>query len=179
MSTTDKEIINAIKHNLEQGFRLLMSKYKEAIYWHIRRIVISHIDAQDATQEAFIRIFRALNQFNSNSSIKTWIYKIATNEALRILSKYKEPIVSLDCTTLVINNIKADEYVDYSDLEGIKLQKAISLLPTKQQITFNLRYYDEMEYDEIAKITDTSSASAKANYHFAKEKIVHYMNSNN
>ena len=179
MTSIDKEIINAIEQNVESGFRLLMSEYKEIVYWHIRRIVISHTDAQDATQETFIRVFRSLNQFSGNSSMKTWIYKIATNEALRILDKHKKEMLSLDATTPIANTIKADEYVNYNDLECVKLQKAISLLPTKQQITFNLRYYDEMEYDDIAKIIDTSSASAKANYHFAKEKIVHYMNSNN
>ena len=111
--------------------------------------------------------------------MKTWIYKNATNGDPRILSKYKNNVSSLESASLLTNNMQADEYVNYNDLDGVRLQKAISLLPSKQRITFNLRYYDELAYDEIAKITDTSSASAKANYHLAKEKIVKYMNSNN
>ena len=179
MISNDKEIINAIEQNMESGYRLLMSKYKNVVYWHIRRIVVSHNDAQDATQGTIIRVFRSLNQCQGTSSLTTWIYKIATNEALRILSKNKEEMLSLDSTIPLANNIEADEYIDYNDLEGVKLQKAISLLPAKQQITFNLRYYDDMEYEEIGKIIDSSAASAKANYHLAKEKIVKYMNSNN
>lgn len=176
MAIGDNDIISAIKENTESGFRLLMAKYKEPVYWHIRRLVVSHSDAQDVAQETFVRIFRSFSQFRAESSFTAWIYRIATNEALRLLNSHKEERCSLDGAD--IGTLAADDYVDYTDLEAVKLQRAILSLPAKQQVTFNLRYYDELGYDEIAEITDSTMTSAKANYHTAKEKIVQYMNSN-
>ena len=173
----DTNIVSALKENAENGFRLLMAKYKEAVYWHIRRLVVSHDDAQDATQETFVRVFRSFSQFKGECSFCTWIYRIATHEALRILEHRRADRLSLDDPETGICNLMADEYVDYSDLEAVKLQKAILSLSTKQQLAFNLRYYDELEYDEIAAITGSTAANVKANYHLAKEKIIKYMNS--
>lgn len=178
MITDDKDVLRALKENPEAGFRLLMARYKEAVYWHIRRLVVSHADAQDATQETFVRIFRSFGGFKGDNSFTAWIYRIATNEALRLLNRHKEEQCSLDSIEAGIGSLMADEYVDYSDLEAVKLQKAILSLPTKQQVTFNLRYYDELGYDEIAEITGSTAVNAKANYHIAKDKIVRYMNSN-
>lgn len=176
---SDTEIITALKKNAESGFRLLMAKYKEAVYWHIRRLVVSHDDAQDASQETFIRVFRSFHQFKDECSFGAWIYRIATNEALRILERRKGRQLSLDDPETEMDDLMADEYVDYSDLEAVKLQKAILSLPTKQQLAFNLRYYDELEYDEIAAITGSTAASVKVNFHIAKEKIIKYMNAIN
>lgn len=179
----DTDIVSALKENAENGFRLLMEKYKVALYWHIRRLVVSHDDAQDAAQETFVRVFRSFSQFRSSSQFKdgrsfgSWIYRIATNEALRILERRRDGRLSLDDPESGANGLIADEYVDYSDLEAVKLQKAILSLPTKQQLAFNLRYYDELGYDEIAAITNSTAANVKANYHVAKEKIIKYMNS--
>lgn len=175
----DKEIIQAIRDNPEKGFRMLMAKYKEAVYWHIRRLVASHDDAQDATQETFVRIFRSFSQHKDDSSFKAWIYRIATNEALRLIGSLRnEGQLSLEQAEANISRLPADEYVDYSDLESVKLQRAIRSLPTKQQLVFNLRYYDELGYEEIAEIAACTAQSAKANYHIAKEKIIQYMNVN-
>lgn len=176
--TNEKEIVAALKEDPERGFRLLMARYKEAVYWHIRRLVVLHADAQDATQETFVRIFRSFGRFRGDSSFTAWVYRIATNEALRLLESRKEGAVSLDGGgSEAAGGVMADEYVDYSDLEAVKLQKAILSLPTKQQLTFNLRYYDELGYEEIAAVTDSTVAGVKANYHVAKEKIIQYMNS--
>ena len=175
----DKEIIQAIRDNPEKGFRMLMAKYKEAVYWHIRRLVASHDDAQDATQETFVRIFRSFSQRRDDSSFKAWIYRIATNEALRLIGSLRnEGQLSLEQAEANISRLPADEYVDYSDLESVKLQRAIRSLPTKQQLVFNLRYYDELGYEEIAEIAACTAQSAKVNYHIAKEKIIQYMNVN-
>ena len=175
----DKEIIQAIRDNPEKGFRMLMAKYKEAVYWHIRRLVVSHDDAQDATQETFVRIFRSFPQRRDDSSFKAWIYRIATNEALRLIGSLRnEGQLSLEQAEANISRLPADEYVDYSDLESVKLQRAIRSLPTKQQLVFNLRYYDELGYEEIAEIAACTAQSAKANYQIAKEKIIQYMNVN-
>ena len=163
----DKDIVSALKKNAENGFRLLMAKYKEAVYWHIRRLVVSHDDA-----ETFVRVFRSFSQFKGECSFSAWIYRIATNEALRILERKQSERLSLDDPAAGTGSLMADEYMDYSDLEAVKLQKAILPLPAKQQLAFNLRYYDEMSY-----ITDSTAANVKANYHTAKEKIIKYMNS--
>lgn len=156
-----------------------MAKYKKAVYWHIRRLVVSHADAQDAAQETFVRIFRSFSQLKDNASLTAWVYRIATNEALRLLSCRQDERVPLDSPDISLCGMAADSYVDYSDLETVRLQQAILVLPTKQQLAFNLRYYNELGYDEIAEITGSTPESVKSNYHIAKEKIIKYMNLNN
>ena len=141
--------------NPERGFKLLIDFFQQPIYWHIRRLVVSHEDAEDILQEVFIRVFRHLPQFREESSLGTWIYRIATNECLRFLNMRKEQAVS-----------------------AVKFQQAILMLPEKQRVVFNLRYYDELEYEEISRITDTKVDTLKVNYHYAKEKIKEYMINN-
>ena len=168
MPTSDHDIIQTLSTCPEKGFRLLMAKYMEPIYWHIRRLVGTHDDAQDAAQETFVRVFRAIGQLDAASSLSAWVYRIATHEALRLIEKRQTAPVSL----------ATDAYVDYHDAEAVRMQQAIRSLPTKQQLAFNLRYYDELDYAEIARITDSTPASAKANYHLAKERIVKYLREN-
>ena len=157
---------------------MLMMKYQEPLYWHIRRLVVSHDDAQDAAQETFVRIYRSFDQYRGDCSFRSWIYRIATNEALRIISKRRQEVVSLESAATGVQFIAGDNYIDYDDKVAVKLQKAILTLPPKQQLAFNLRYYDELAFDEIARIADSTPSSIKASYHVAKEKIVKYMNSN-
>ena len=179
MTTNDKEIIYAMREDAEKGFRLLMAKYKEPVYWHIRRLVVSHADAQDVAQEVFVRIFRNFGQYCEENSFRAWLFRIATNEALRLLGRKKNAtMLSLDDVTADILSAKADAYHDSSDAIVARLQKAILHLPAKQQLAFNLRYYDELSYDEIAEVAGSSAASAKTNYHLAKEKIIEYMQKN-
>ena len=175
----DRELVMIAAKEPEKGFRCLMAKYKDAVYWHIRRLVVVHEDAQDATQETFVRIFRSLSDFKGECSFRSWVYRIATNEALRLLNRYRDDRVSLNDSVDELNSLIADEYVDYSDLEVVKLQKAILTLPTKQQLAFNLRYYDDLGYDEIAGIIGSTADGVKSSYHIAKDKIIKYMNSNN
>ena len=165
--------------NLEQGFRMLVEKYQSSIYWHIRRMVISHEDAQDVLQETFIRIFRAMDNFREESSLSTWIYRIATNECLRFLNRRKEQALSTEeVQEELMNKLMASDYVDYDNAMEEKFQQAILSLPEKQRLVFNLRYYDELKYEEISRITDTKVETLKSNYHFAKEKIKEYMTHN-
>lgn len=178
MTIEDKDIIRTVREKSERGFRLLMQKYKQPIYWHIRRLVVAHDDAQDATQETFIRIFRSFDKFRDENSFRGWIFRIATNEALRQIESRKQGQVSLEEDENNANRIMASDYVDFTDLEAVKLQKAIQSLPTKQQAAFNLRYYDELSYEEIAEATGSTASSVKANFHIAKEKIIKYMNTN-
>ena len=178
MSINDNAIIDTLKESPERGFRMLMMKYQEPLYWHIRRLVVSHDDAQDAAQETFVRIYRSFDQYRGDCSFRSWIYRIATNEALRIISKRRQEVVSLESAATGVNLIQGDNYIDFDDKVAVKLQKAILTLPPKQQLAFNLRYYDELSFDEIARIADSTPSSIKASYHVAKEKIVKYMNSN-
>ena len=175
----DKDMISMLARDPQKGFRLLMARYKETVYWHIRRLVVSHADAQDATQETFVRIFRSFSQFKGECSFTSWVYRIATNEALRLLNRHRDGRISLDNPDEELSKMRADDYVDYSDLEIVRLQQAILALPAKQQLAFNLRYYNELGYDEIAEITGSTPESVKSNYHIAKEKIIKYMNLNN
>lgn len=172
MQNDEKRILEALAQDESKGMALLMEAYAEGVYWHVRRLVVRHEDAQDAVQEAFIRIYRAIGRFRRESALSTWVYRIATNEALRILRKRRESL-SLDGSGIFER--EADFWTDWSDKDAVRLQKAILSLPRKQQLAFNLRWYNEMEYDEIARITGMSANAAKANYHFAKEKITQYI----
>ena len=176
MTADDKDIIRALRGKTETGFRLLMRKYSQPVYWHIRRLVVAHDDAQDATQETFIRVFRSFDKFRDDNSLRSWIFRIATNEALRLIGsrKHERGLQEEDGGHRAL----ADNYVDYTDLEGVRLQKAILALPPKQQATFNLRYYDELSYTEIAEATGSTVSAVKMNFHIAKEKIIRYMSSN-
>ena len=178
MRADDKDIVETLKACPENGFRMLMAKYQEAVYWHIRRLVVSHDDAQDASQETFVRIYRSFDQYRGDSSLRCWIYRIATNEALRIIGKRRQEVVSMEAETTGVALLAADNYIDYGDKVAVKLQKAILSLPPKQQLAFNMRYYDELGFDEIARVADSTPTSIKSCYHVAKEKIIKYMNSN-
>lgn len=175
MAANDKAIISAMASSPDKGFRLLLDAYGKSVYWHIRRLVVSHDDAQDAAQETFVRVFRSFGQRRQDRSLAAWIYRIATNEALRLIARRHSQWASLDSGDEHIGEQPADTYIDYSDVETVKLQKAILSLPTKQQLAFNMRYYDEMDYRDIAAATGSTEAAAKANYHVAKDKIIKYM----
>lgn len=175
----EEKIRETCQADPERGFRILVEKYQRSIYWHIRRMVVSHEDAEDVLQETFIRIFKYLNEFRADSSLSTWIYRIATNECYRFLDKKKEILVSTEeIQADLINKLMTSEYVDYDNEMEVKFQQAILTLPEKQRLVFNLRYYDELSYEEISQITDTKVDTLKANYHFAKEKIKKYMINN-
>jgi RNA polymerase sigma-70 factor (ECF subfamily) len=171
---TDKELFDLLKHKntQEKGFSILVHNYKERIYWQIRHLVLSHDDANDLTQEVFIRIFQNIDNFKQESSIATWIYRIALNHTLNFIKskaqRYKSSVKSFEDSML--DNLKADKYFDSTDIE-LKLQKAILSLPEKQRLVFNLRYYDDMPFKEMEQVLNTSESSLKSSYHFATKKI--------
>lgn len=169
----ETNIVRLLGKDPQMGFRMLLKEYKEPIYWHIRRITVNSEDAKDATQETFIRVFRSLDQYDRNRSFTAWLYRIATNEALRIIGK-RHPAVNIEDNAEAMM-LLADEYLDLEDIEAVRLQKAILSLPRKQRLTFTLRYYDELGFSEIAEITDTSPDGAKANWHNAKVKVYNYL----
>ena len=170
---TDKEIIYL--HNSgqrEQAFNHIVKDYSERLYLHIRRFVYSHDDANDLTQEVFIKIWAALPSFRGDAQLFTWIYRIATNEAFNFLRKQKlRTIFSLDSSdSILVRKLEQDAYFNGDKLQT-ELQKAIIRLPEKQRIVFNLRYFDEMKYEDISEITGTSVGALKASYHHAYNKI--------
>lgn len=178
MPIDDNDIYTSMRRNPESGIRMVMQKYGEPVYWHARRLLVSHDDAQDAVQETFIKVYRSFHSLKEAKALRSWIYRIATNEALRIIERNKTPRLLTESIDDSATDIAAADYTDYTDLEAVKLQKAILSLPPKQQATFNMRYYDEMGYPQIAEAMETTVSTVKVNYHLAKEKIIKYMNSN-
>ena len=160
----------------EQAFTTIIRKYQEKLYWHIRRMVVDHDDANDVLQNVFIRVWNGLENFREDSQLYTWLYRIATNESLTFLEgQKKRASVSLsDVETGLSNKIRADKHFDANKLEW-KLQLAIQQLPEKQKIVFTLRYYDEMPYEEMSRVLETSEGALKASYHHAVKKIEDYI----
>jgi RNA polymerase sigma-70 factor, ECF subfamily len=165
-------ISGLLKTDPDKGFRLLVEKYSSRLYWHIRRLVILHEDADDALQNTFINAWRSIGNFRSDSSPYTWLYTIATNEALVLINKRKKNAsVSLDdLGSYFADSHEGSTYFDGDEAE-IKLQNAILQLPDKQRIVFNLKYFDGMTYEDMSKVLNTSEGALKASYHHAVKKI--------
>ncbi len=178
MHPDDIELLNNFRQpeQKERAFTEIIKKYQEKLYWHIRRMVIEHEDTNDILQNMFIKVWKGLENFREDSQLYTWLYRIATNECLTFLEQRKRRAsISLgDEDNGLANKIKADEGFDINKLEW-KLQVAIQQLPEKQRLVFNLRYYDEMPYEEMSKVLDTSQGALKASYHHAARKIEDYI----
>jgi RNA polymerase sigma factor (sigma-70 family) len=160
----------------EAAFTAIIKKYQEKLYWHIRRMVVQHEDANDVLQNLFIKVWKSLDGFREESQLYTWLYRIATNESISFLEKQKKySSVSIsDSESTLSNAIRASDHFDGNKLEW-KLQLAIQRLPEKQRAVFNLRYFDEMPYDKMSEILETSEGALKASYHHAVKKIEHYI----
>lgn len=159
----------------ERGFRLLMGTYQERLYWHIRRMVLVHEDADDVLQNTLVKVYRGVLQFEGKSKLYTWLYRIATNEALTFLqNRHRHTGAHLDDgENSLANRLRADPWFDGDALQQ-GLQTAIAQLPDKQRAVFNLRYYDEMPYEEMSRVLDTSVGALKASFHHAAKKIETY-----
>ncbi len=175
---TDDELLTMFNEgdNPAYAFNLLVRKYQQSVYWHVRRLVVSHDDANDVVQDVFIKVWQSLEKFRKESSLYTWIYRIATNEALSFLKKKKRRflIPVTDMSKLLEETLEADVYYQGNQIEK-KIQKAILSLPEKQRVVFHLRYYDEMKYEDMAEILQTSVGALKASYHHAVRKIEKYV----
>ena len=156
----------------ESAYTEIIKKYQEKLYWHIRRMVADHEDTNDELQNVFIRVWKGLENFRADAQLYTWLYRIATNECLSFLEQRKKrtAIPIGDADEGIINQIKADKDFDPNKLEW-KLQLAIQQLPEKQRLVFTLRYYDEMPYEEMSRVLDTSEGALKASYHHAVKKV--------
>ncbi len=160
----------------ERAFTKIMKKYQERLYWHVRRMVGGHEDANDVIQNMFIKVWKSLDNFREDSQLYTWLYRIATNESLTHIEKAKkrQSVSMSDDDNPISNSLKSDTDYDGNKVQW-KLQQAISTLPDKQKAVFNLRYFDEMPYQEMSKVLETSEGALKASYHHAVKKIEEFI----
>ena len=172
--TDDKQLVKDLQspETAHQAFQVLMRTYGEQMYWQIRKLVASHDDANDLLQNAFIKVGTNIVHFRGDAKLSTWLFKIAINESLNFLNRERKKNNVTDGTddSFILDNIEADPYFDGNELQR-ELQKAIARLPEKQRIVFNMRYFDEMKYEEISDILGTSVGALKASYHHAVKKI--------
>ncbi|HDR67699.1 MAG TPA: RNA polymerase sigma factor [Bacteroidaceae bacterium] len=175
----DREIVQKFKtsENREVAFNHLLEKYQERLYWHIRKILLDHDDSDDVLQNTFIKIWKGLNDFREDAKLFTWLYRIATNEALSFLKlKKKQQSIPIDDEgNLITNTLESDPYFNGDEIQR-KLQLAIQKLPEKQRIVFNLKYFEEMKYEDMSEILKTSVGALKASYHHAVRKIEAFLN---
>lgn len=175
---TDQDIIDKINQpeTVNYGFNLLMDKYQEKVYWVIRRMVIEHDAADDIAQETFVKVWKNIRSFKGDSKLYTWIYRIATNEALNYLRKKKKrfflPIADVEHE--LTTSLESDTYYTGDEIQ-LKLQKAILTLPEKQRLVFNMKYFEELKFSEIAEVMQVSVGSLKAQYHHAVKKIEKFL----
>ncbi|MGD0340913.1 MAG: RNA polymerase sigma factor [Bacteroidales bacterium] len=179
INNPDFDIIQLLKTDVNKGFRLVVEKYSTKLYWHIRRLVILHEDADDALQNTFINAWKNIGEFRNESALYTWLYAIATNESLALINKRKRTAsVSLDdIGSYLSNSMEGSTWFD-GDEAQVKLQNAILKLPEKQRIVFNLKYFDEMTYEDMSRVLKTSEGALKASYHHAVKKIENYLGEN-
>ncbi|WP_340198984.1 RNA polymerase sigma factor [Ascidiimonas sp. W6] len=172
--TSEASLVEELKapETRNAAFRTLVAAYQERLYWHIRRIVLNHDDADDVIQNTFIKIFKNIERFKGDSSLFSWMYRIATNESITFLNQKarKSGISNEALQEQMIGQLVADVYFDGDEIQ-LKLQKAIAKLPEKQRLVFNMKYFEEMKYEEISQVLETSVGALKASYHHAVKKI--------
>jgi RNA polymerase sigma factor (sigma-70 family) len=181
MATDERELINELKQEdkRELAFQHLVQLYQERLYWHIRKILLNHEDTDDVLQNTFLKVWKNINNFREESTLYTWLYRIATNEAITYMnSKKKRSLLPLNTVSdYLMENLTSDPYFDGDQLQ-MKLQKAILQLPEKQRLVFNMKYFDEMKYEEISEILKTSVGALKASFHHAVKKVEDYIKNN-
>ena len=178
MQDSERELIENLKNDKtrEPAFRELVFAYQERLYWHIRKIVLNHDDADDVLQNTFLKVWKNLDSFREESSLYTWLYRIATNESITHINamKRRSTVPINDVSELIRNRIETDVWFEGTEIQK-KLQNAILTLPEKQRIVFNMRYFDEMPYLEMSRILETSVGALKASYHHAVRKVEDYL----
>ena len=178
IKSDDHELINEFLKGNQSAFNLLIRKYQERIYWVIRKMVLNHDDADDVLQNSFIKIWSGLDSFRGDSSLFTWLYRIATNESITFLNQRKRKMMSslTDENEYLVGKLEGDTYFD-GDAWQMILQKAIATLPEKQRLVFNMKYFDEIKYEKMSEILGTSVGALKASYHHAVKKVEEFVKS--
>ncbi|MDC8003618.1 RNA polymerase sigma factor [Aureisphaera galaxeae] len=178
MLIEEQSLVSALQSpsQKEEAFRVLVSQYKERLYWHIRKIVIDHDDTDDVLQNTFIKIFRSIDNFKAESKLYTWMYRIATNESITFINKKakRAQISSEEIKEEMISRLESDVYFEGNEAQ-LKLQKAIATLPQKQQLIFNMKYFEDHTYEQLSEILETSVGGLKSSYHIAVKKITAYI----
>lgn len=181
MFNNDQELINGLKReeSKNKAFHYLVKKYQDRLYWHIRKIVLNHEDADDILQNTFIKVWNNIENFREESTLYTWLFRIATNESLTFLSsKKRRAIIPLnDASEHLIDNLMADPFFE-GDAIQLKLQKAVLKLPEKQRLVFNMKYFDNMKYEEMSKILKTTEGALKASFFHAVRKVEDFLKNN-
>lgn len=181
LTKKEKHILKQLQENKnpDRAFNELVNLHKERLYWHIRNMVKNHEDANDLLQNTFIKVFRYIHNFKGESKLYTWMYRIATNETITFLNKKakKLKLTNQELQEFLVTNIESDPYFD-GDRIQLLLQKAIATLPDKQQQVFNMKYFQELKYKEIAEILEVSEGALKSNYHHAVKKVEKYLEEN-
>ncbi|HAB28978.1 MAG TPA: RNA polymerase subunit sigma-70, partial [Xanthomarina gelatinilytica] len=176
--TDESKLLEQLQSNQhkDSAFKELITLYKERLYWHIRHIVKSHDDTDDVLQNTFIKIYKNIHNFKGDSKLFSWMYRIATNESLTFIKQRAKQLQmsNEDIKQLAIDNLKADVYFEGNDIQ-YKLQLAIATLPEKQQLVFNMKYFQDIKYKDMAQILDTSEGALKASYHIAIKKLEDYL----
>jgi RNA polymerase sigma factor (sigma-70 family) len=173
----EKQFISELLHPQTQhkAFEKLLQLYQKPLYYHIRNIVLNHDDADDVLQNTFIKVFNYLKDFKGDSKLFSWMYRIATNEAITFINQKakRNGMTSEALQSKIVENLHSDTFFDGNEIQ-IRLQKAIHLLPEKQQLVFKMKYFEELKYEEISEILGTSVGALKASYHHAVKKIEEY-----
>ncbi|MDR5590041.1 RNA polymerase sigma factor [Christiangramia sp. SM2212] len=181
MQNSEDKLVSRLqdRSSSQEAFRDLISEYKERLYWHIRNIVKNHDDSDDVLQNTFLKVYRNIDQFKGDSKLYSWMYRIATNESITFLNKKSRrlQITSEELQNQIIDNLESDVYFEGDEIQ-LKLQKAIATLPEKQQLVFNMKYFEELKYREMSELLETSEGALKASYHIAAKKIEEYLKSN-
>ena len=174
----DEQLIKALLHpsKKEQAFNTLVRLYKERLYWHIRKMVLDHQDTDDVLQNTFIKVYKNIHQFKGHSRLYTWLYRIATNEAINFLNKRAKrlQISSEELQNRALENLQTDVYFEGDTIQHL-LQKAIISLPEKQQLVFKMKYFEQHTFDELSEILETSAGGLKSSYHIAVKKITRFL----
>lgn len=180
MKIKETEIIELMssEKSRERGVRMMMDAYQSRLYWHIRRLVVDYDLSQDVLQDTFIKAYKNFHQFKQDSQLYTWLYRIATNEALQQLNKMKKMQKTDEDAEYHLQNLVAENTSADAEEIQILLQKAIQSLPEKQKLVFTMRYYDDLPYEEISKVLEMSVGTLKTNYHYAKQKVEDYIKEN-
>jgi RNA polymerase sigma-70 factor (ECF subfamily) len=173
MQMDDNDILNLFEKNEQKAFSSLVAKHQERIYWHVRKMVVNHEDTNDITQNIFIKVWKGLPKFKKESNLYTWIYRIATNETLNFIKMNKNKIAQ-SLEDIQLESRKDDSFFSGDEIEA-KLHQALATLPSKQKLVFNMKYFDDLKYKEIAEILGGSIGSLKASYHHAQKKIEAYL----